>query len=134
MVVRGDEGLETYAPRKGGQMKKAKYKTDLPRRVYQYFVNYTGLGAPSLTKFARECGITLADVRRFEEGHSEFRRALAECSEIRRDYLIDNALGKKQDGSFTKFILQAEYGMGESQMPTSSQALEVTVEVIDGET
>ncbi len=115
-------------------MKKAKYKNDYPRRVYQFFVNYTGMGAPSLTKFARECGITLADVRRFEEGHGEFRRALAECSEIRRDYLIDSALGKKQDGSFTKFILQSEYGMGEESISAPAEAMKVTVEVIDGET
>ena len=95
-------------------MKKAKYTSDLPRRLYTYFAGYSGMGAPSLSKFARESGVTHADLLRFREKYGEFRRACEECSEIRRDYLIDNALSKKQDASITKFILSAEFGMGSS--------------------
>ena len=113
--------------------KRVKYTRDMPRRLYSFFVNFTGAGAPSLTKFARDCGITLADVMSFREKHGEFRRACEECNEIRRDYLIDNARCKKQDSSFTKFLLTAEYGMGEDRVADGANQLEVTVEVIDGE-
>ena len=114
-------------------MKKAKYQPDMPRRLYSYFIGYTGIGAPSLSKFARECGITLSDLLSFKEKHKEFRRACEECSEIRRDYLIDCALGKKQDASMTKFILQAEFGMGEEAPDENQRRIEVTVEVIGDE-
>lgn len=115
------------------RMKKAKYTRDLPRRLYTYFVGYNGMGAPSLSKFARECGLTLQDLLSFRDKHGEFRRACEECNEIRRDYLIDNALGKKQDATMTKFILTAEYGMGESKQDGASEPLVVTVEVVGDE-
>ena len=105
----------------------------MPRRLYTYFTGYSGMGAPSLSKFARELGITHADVLRFKEKYGEFRRACEECSEIRRDYLIDNALGKKQDASMTRFILSAEFGMGEDRDTTPQEPLSVTVEVLGDE-
>ena len=114
-------------------MKKAKYTSDLPRRMYTYFKCFNGMGAPSLSKFARECGMTLSDLLSFKEKHREFRRACEECSEIRRDYLIDNALGKKQDATLTRFILSAEYGMGDDKADTASEPVVVTVEVIGDE-
>ncbi len=111
--------------------KKPKYTTDLPRRIYTYFAAYSGQGAPSLSKFAREVGITVEDIRRFRERHREFDRAIAECNEIRRDYLIDNALARKQDGALTKFLLSCEFGMGEDAPDEDARRLEVTLEVID---
>lgn len=114
-------------------MKRARYTSDLPRRLYTYFLNFGGMGAPSLSKFARESGLTLADLLRFKEQNKEFRRACEECSEIRRDYLIDNALGKKQDASMTKFILSAEFGMGEDRASVGTEPITVTVEVIGDE-
>ena len=68
-----------------------------------------------------------------KEQKKEFRRACEECSEIRRDYLIDSALGKKQDASMTKFILSAEYGMGEERESLGTEPLTVTVEVVGEE-
>ena len=114
-------------------MKKAKYTSDLPRRLYTYFAGYSGMGAPSLSKFARESGLTHADLLQFKEKNKEFRRACEEFSELRRDYLIDNALGKKQDASMTKFILAAEFGMGEDRDSGSGEPIMVTVEVIGDE-
>lgn len=107
--------------------KKAKYTPDLPRRMYTYFTSYTGLGAPSFQRFAAIAGLTYIDLTRFRE-KKEFERAYKECSEIRRDYLINMALEKKNDSSFTKFLLSCEYGMGE-EAATEDNRLEVTVEV-----
>ena len=91
-------------------MKKAKYRKDMPRLLYTYFIEALGSGEiPSISKFARRMAITVADVELFRE-HSEFEKAYKEVNEIRRDYLIDSALTKRFDSSFTKFILTEEFG------------------------
>ena len=109
-----------------------KYTNDLPRRIYSFFLNYDGPGAPSFSKFARSIGATLDDVERYRK-HGEFERAYQECSEIRRDYLIDNGLVKRFDSSFTKFLLNSEYGMGEKQTQEEDKEIKVTLEVIGDE-
>ena len=115
-------------------MKKnhSKYTSDLPRKLYTFFLNYDGIGAPSFSKFARSIGATLYDVEYYRR-HSEFERAYQECSEIRRDYLIDNGLVKRFDSSFTKFLLNSEYGMGDSKMQDEDKEIRVTLEVIGDE-
>ena len=116
------------------QMKKnhSKYTTDLPRRLYTFFLNYDGPGAPSFSKFARSIGHTLTDIEKHRR-HSEFERAYQECSEIRRDYLIDNGLVKRFDSSLTKFLLSSEYGMGDTKGTGEDKEIKVTLEVIGDE-
>ena len=116
-------------------MKKnhSKYTNDLPRRLYTFFLSFDGVGAPSFSKFARSIGATLSDIERFRR-HSEFERAYQECSEIRRDYLIDNGLVKRFDSSFTKFLLSTEYSMGVSSDADDDKEIKVTLEVIGDET
>ena len=114
-------------------MKKnhSKYTSDLPRKLYTFFLGYDGPGVPSFSKFARSIGVTLSDIEGFRE-RREFERAYQECSEIRRDYLIDNGLVKRFDSSFTKFLLSSEYGMGDKTTDTDNE-LHVTLEVIENE-
>ena len=109
-----------------------RYTSDLPRRLYTFFLGYDGPGAPSFSKFARSIGATLSDIERFRD-KGEFERAYQECSEIRRDYLIDNGLVKRFDSSFTKFLLNSEYGMGEKQTQEEDKEIKVTLEVIGDE-
>ena len=113
-----------------GRKKKAKYTSDLPHRMYTFFTSYSDTGAPSFDKFARSVGLTLEDIAKFRSKR-EFERAWRECNEIRRDYLIDNALAKRFDGSLCKFLLGCEFGMGEEKSGTDGR-LEVTLEVVDG--
>ena len=109
-----------------------KYTSDMPRRLYSFFLGYSeAAGAPSFSKFARSIGATLRDVESFRE-HAEFDRAYEECNEIRRDYLIDNALSKKFDGSLTKFLLTAEFGMGERKEDEADTGIDFTLEVLPG--
>ena len=109
-----------------------KYTNDLPRRIYTFFLNYDGPGVPSFSKFARSIGATLADVEGYRK-HARFESASRECSEIRRDYLIDNGLVKRFDSSFTKFLLTTEYGMGDDKGADVDKEMKVTVEVIGDE-
>ena len=106
-----------------------KYTSDMPRRLYSFFLGYSeAVGAPSFSKFARSIGATLGEISEFKE-HKEFERAWKECNEIRRDYLIDMALTKQFDPSLVKFLLTAEFGMGEKE-EKSEGALDVTLTVI----
>ncbi len=99
----------------------------MPSRLYTYFHGFEDTGAPSFSKFARRIGATLEDIMGWR-GHAEFDRAWRECSEIRRDYLIDNALTRRHDPSFVKFLLTTEFGMGEDE---ADGTLEVRLEVIE---
>lgn len=112
--------------------KKAKYTADLPRKMYNYFRSFSEAGAPSFTKFAMSVGATLDDIESYRK-HSEFDRAYRECSEIRRDYLIDNGLSRRSDSSFTKFILTSEFRMGEERISDDERNIQLTLEVINGE-
>ena len=115
-------------------MKKnhSKYTSDLPRKLYTFFLAFDGPGAPSFSKFARSIGATLSDVESYRR-HGEFERAYQECSEIRRDYLIDNGLVKRFDSSFTKFLFNSEYGMGDGKIADEDKEIKVTLEVIGDE-
>ena len=115
-------------------MKKnhSKYTNDLPRRLYTFFLSYDGPGVPSFSKFARSIGATTSDVERYRR-HGEFERAYQECSEIRREYLIDNGLVKRFDSSFTKFLLSSEYAMGDTDGTDGEKEMKVTIEVIGDE-
>ncbi len=109
-------------------MKMAKkYEKDLPKRLYAYFVGYDeAKGAPSFSKFARQIGVTLEDLTKYRR-HGEFDRAWRECTEIRRDYLIDLAITKRADGSFVKFLLTD----GDSDAEGGDGGLEVTLTVVE---
>ena len=112
-----------------GKRKGLKYKPDLPKLLYTFFISYTDTGAPSFSKFARSIGATMEEIENFKK-YGEFERAWRECSEIRRDYLIDSALARRHDPSFTKFLLSSEYGMGEKEHKDDG-SLEVKLEVIE---
>ena len=107
---------------------KIKYGKELPRQMYCFFRGYSEVGAPSFIKFAASIGATLGDVEGWRV-HGEFERAYRECSEIRRDYLIDNALTKKFDSSFTKFLLTLE--CGEEAEASSEDSLTLKLEVTE---
>ena len=108
-------------------MKKARYKREYPRMMYLYFSGYDEAhGAPSFSKFARRIGVTVAELESFRK-RREFDAAWRECSEIRRDYLIDSALSKRSDASFTKFLLSEEL-----QADTAPE-FKLTLEVVNDE-
>ncbi len=93
--------------------------------MYAFFVGFDEVGgAPSLEKFARSVGATVAELESFRS-HREFDASYRECSEIRRDYLIDRALCRRFDPSLVKFLVADEAeedGGGE---------LEIKLEVVE---
>ena len=97
--------------------------------MYSFFLNFDGTGIPSYSKFARSVGTTLEILESFRKNR-KFDEAFRECGEIRRDYLIDGALTKRYDSSFSKFLLSSEFGMGDDDEP-SREGLAVTLEVIE---
>ena len=110
--------------------RKIKYYPDMPRLMYTFFISHNDMAsAPSFEKFARSIGATLAEITRFREKR-EFDRAWRECSEIRRDYLIDSALTRRFDPSLVKFLLSAEFGMGENDKGGAEDSIELNLRVI----
>ena len=107
---------------------RAKYSAKLPEKMYSYFSSFQDPGAPSFNKFARSIGITVGDLERFRK-HREFEEAWRECGEIRRDYLIDCALTKRHDSSFSKFIIQ--YEEDAEKLRDENDGISVTLEVIE---
>ncbi len=108
------------------------YNPDLPKKMYIFFSSYQEAGAPSFSKFARSVGVTLADIESYRT-NKEFDRAYRECSEIRRDYLIDNGLVKRFDCSMAKFILSCEFRMGDTPISDEDKNITVTLEVLGDE-
>lgn len=106
-------------------MKRKRYQKDFPKKLYLFFTSYKDEGVPSFDKFARSIGATREDVESFR-AKNEFERAYLECMEIRRDYLIDNALMKRFDSSFSKFLLEKE-GFGE-KLDEGGYEIRVSVE------
>ncbi len=107
--------------------KKRAYERDLPRRLYSFFACYDDeKSAPSLHKFARAQGYTTEQLLAFRK-HKDFERAIRECSEIRRDYLIDRALTKRFDASFAKYLLEGE---SNAAADAEDSSLAVTLEVL----
>ena len=90
-----------------GGKKKAKYDESLCGRMYRYFLGYDDRGLPSFTKFAASVGLKTDDIERFRS-HGRFEAAYRECKAIRKDYIIDRALDKRFDGSFSKFLLSCD--------------------------
>lgn len=110
--------------------RKIKYTGELPRLLYTFFISHSDTAsAPSFEKFARSIGATLEDIGEFRKKR-EFDRAYRECNEIRKDYLIDAALTRRYDPSFVKFLLSAEFEMGDKEKEKEDSGLAVTLEVI----
>ena len=88
--------------------KGIKYTPTLADEMTAFFEGYSErTGAPSFEKFARAKGITLSRLQDFRK-HKRFDAAYRECGEIRRDYLIDNALIKRFDPTFVRHLITDE--------------------------
>ena len=109
--------------------KRAVYKKDIPKRMYNFFTSRDEATPPSFSKFAKSIGVTLADLEAWRSKR-EFDKAYCECNEIRRDYLIDAALTKRYDSSFVKFLLSEEASGSDAALNTVNVNLRV---LADGE-
>jgi hypothetical protein len=126
LEAREQKSLENERKETKVKSKKHTYERDLPRRLYTFFACYDDeRSAPSFQKFARAQGMTTEELLAFRK-HKDFERACRECNEIRRDYLIDRALTKRFDASFTKYLLD-----GEQPADTEDSSLTVTLEVLN---
>lgn len=105
--------------------KKKGYSSDLPKKLYLYFISHEGTdGAPSFHKFAKSIGTTVACLEQFRS-RKKFDDAWRECIEIRRDYLKDMALTRRYDPSFVKFLLDEEKEITQSSADSISFTLSV---------
>ncbi len=133
LTLRGEESLPRNAlfcisyKRRSVLKKEKKYRKELPRELYTFFIASVNKGdIPSISKFARQNGFSTERLSEFRK-YREFDIAWKEVNEIRRDYLTDSALTKRFDPSFVKFILNAEFGVGEDDKKDNE--ISVTIKV-----
>ncbi len=105
--------------------KRAKYKKEYPLLMYRFFRGFSESGAPSFQKFAASIGVLYEDVQSWRK-YPKFDRSYRECSEIRRDYLIDNALSRRFDCSFVKFLLSCD-----AESDENADDISLKVEVVE---
>ena len=102
-------------------MKERDYSVKYKRLMYEHFsrliLNDKGevIGIPSIVSFAREIGVSLGTVERWIREQEEFSSVFSECTERRKQLIIDAAFCKKIDPTFAKFYLSAEFGLGEKE-------------------
>lgn len=106
------------------ETKDSASRQKLARRMLRFFTEFDGEGAPSFEKFARASGYGVSDLAACREDEA-FDRVYRECNEIRRDYLIDQALCRRYDPSFVKFLLTEK-----SESPVEEKNLALTLEVV----
>ena len=68
---------------------------------------------PSFVRFAHHIGTTVGALRRFKEQNAVFCEAWEECEEILADRIVEGALHRRLDGSFSKFLLSSRFGFAE---------------------
>ena len=68
---------------------------------------------PSFVRFASHVGTTVGALRRFKEQNTVFHDAWEECEEILVDRIVEGALHRRLDGSFSKFLLTSRFGFAE---------------------
>ena len=107
-----------------GKKPTEKHMKKLAEKMYYFFADYEDRGAPSFAKFARSIGFSTAELESMRSSR-DFDQSYLECQKIRRDYLIDRALDKRFDSSFTKFLLSLEDEAEKSESGSFTLRLEV---------
>jgi|GEM_PF-5874657 len=82
---------------------------------------------PSFVRFAHREGIGMGRLRALCEKHPSFARVYGECEEILADRIIDGALHKRLDGSFSKFLLTARFGISEKKGEAEEGAFDLEI-------
>ena len=70
---------------------------------------------PSFVRFANREGLGMKRLLALKEESTVLREAYGECEEILCDRIVDGALHKRLDASFSKFLLTARHGFAEEE-------------------
>lgn len=96
-------------------MKKLK-TNELIEKMLHYFRTAGSAGSPykedlpSFVRFAYLVGADMQTLRAKREKSRAFDRAWTECELILADRIVDGALHKHLDSSFSKFLLSSRFG------------------------
>ena len=104
------------------------YSQCFERQMLKYFQDDGSGDFPTFSSFATHIGVTLSELRSWQEEHPSFAAAWEECRERQKSLLIRGALSKRYDSSTAKYLLSAMFGLGEEK---SAQSFSVTVEVVE---
>lgn len=83
---------------------------------------------PTIEGFAAKMGITAETLVNWSKKHKQFFTAYIRAKELQKDFLLDNALSKRFDGNFGKFVAINCCGMKEqSDINLKSDSLDALV-------
>ncbi len=82
---------------------------------------------PSFVRFAHREGIDMQTLRNLCAKNSSFARVYEECEKILEDRIIDGALHKRLDSSFSKFLLAARFGLCEKKNETDEDGFDLAI-------
>ncbi len=108
-------------------------KTELKKRMLHYFRTAGTADSgftedlPSFVRFAHREGIEMRALRTLCEKDRAFARVYEECEEILTDRIIDGALHKRLDASFSKFLLAARFGLSEKKAETEDGTFDLEI-------
>ena len=82
---------------------------------------------PSFVRFAHRSGTDMQTLRAKREKSKSFARAWSECEDILADRIIEGALCKRFDASFSKFLLSARFGYTDKKEDEGADSYEIAV-------
>ena len=82
---------------------------------------------PSFVRFAHRTGTDMQTLRAKREKSKAFARAWSECEEILIDRIIEGAICKRFDASFSKFLLAARFGYTDKKEDEGDESFEIAV-------
>ena len=91
------------------------YSQCFERQMLKYFQDDGSGDFPTFSSFATHIGVTLSELRSWQEEHPSFAAAWEECRERQKSLLIRGALSKRYDSSTAKYHLKNDIAAGNEQ-------------------
>ena len=88
---------------------------------------------PSFVRFAHRMGTDMQTLRAKREKSKAFARVWSECEDILADRIIEGALCKRFDASFSKFLLAARFGYTDKKEDEGTESYEIAVSLKEPE-
>ena len=82
---------------------------------------------PSFVRFAHRVGTDMQTLRAKRNKSKSFDKAWIECEHILADRIVDGALHKRFDASFSKFLLSACFGYSDKKEETAGEEHSVSI-------
>lgn len=88
---------------------------------------------PSFVRFAHRIGTDMQTLRAKREKSKSLAHVWSECEEILADRIVDGALHKRFDASFSKFLLSARFGYSDKKEDGGEESYDIEISLKEPE-